>query len=511
MFFLLLFSHLALAGPLDWKVTQPKWTSAHEKKFSEFVAQLGESRCRNLNDCLTSTASNPFYANRTPRSIRYFSDCADLPYSLRAYFAWMEGLPFDYVSEVAPVGASGGDIRYSKNGNRPTAWRKLTFGNTYNAGSELANLRGNISTAMYRMLYTYVSDFYPVALDRNNIRPGTVVYDPSGHAAIVYKIENDGRVRMMDAHPDQSMTRITFDKKFVRSRPEHGAGFKNWRPELDGRPSAQLPGYSTEEFNKTFKIGNQVVSYYDYIRNQMAGGNLKYQPVDELKSMMSELCANIQDRVAAVDAAIQAGIQNKSHPPRLPNNIYGTNGEWEEFSTPSRDARLKVAFVELRQAIEEMIHMYERGSDRVNYTPVKSKYSDGCSSNNNRCFLIASLLQAYEEGVGSAGCQFAYKNSEGRAVRLDFTAVLQRLYALSFDPYHCVELRWGASDNAEMASCRDNREKSEWYSAEQNLRNQLERTYSQVMGTDLAGTRKLGVPQQTDADLWAYLRRELRN
>ena len=64
------------------------------------------------------------------------------------------------------------------------------------------------------MHYKYISDFYPAALDLDNIRAGTTVYDPAGHAAIIYKIEKDGRIKMMDAHPDQSITHITFDKKF---------------------------------------------------------------------------------------------------------------------------------------------------------------------------------------------------------------------------------------------------------------------------------------------------------
>ena len=60
--------------------------------------------------------------------------------------------------------------------------------------------------------------------------------------------------------------------------------------------------------------------------------------------MMSELCSNVHDREIAVDNAIAASIHEKSHPDKLPRNIYGTDGEWEEYSSPSRDARLKVGF-----------------------------------------------------------------------------------------------------------------------------------------------------------------------
>ncbi|MGZ3693901.1 MAG: hypothetical protein ACXWQO_06845, partial [Bdellovibrionota bacterium] len=248
---LLLFSLTARAELPAWNVTHATWAAADEKKFSEFISVLGQSSCRSLQECLTSAVSNPFYASRTP-NIPYLADCADLPFMLRAYFAWMEELPFDFVSEVdyADPADSSLDIRYSPHGNKPLAWRRFTLGKRYNVSKEFQIMRDDVSTATYRMHYSLVNDFYPVKIDRTNIRPGTVVYDPSGHAAIVFKVESDGRVRMIDAHPDQSITRITFDKKFGRSRPEHGAGFKNWRPELDNRPSSALPGFSAEQFQK---------------------------------------------------------------------------------------------------------------------------------------------------------------------------------------------------------------------------------------------------------------------
>ena len=61
----------------------------------------------------------------------------------------------------------------------------------------------------------------------------------------------------------------------------------------------------------------------------------------------------MQDRIQAVETGLKSGVQNKSHPDRLPENIYGTSGEWEEYSTPSRDARLKTSFLELRDTAED--------------------------------------------------------------------------------------------------------------------------------------------------------------
>ena len=52
---------------------------------------------------------------------------------------------------------------------------------------------------------------YSPVIDARSIRPGTVIYDPNGHVATIYRIESDGRIRYMDAHPDSSLTRGFYD------------------------------------------------------------------------------------------------------------------------------------------------------------------------------------------------------------------------------------------------------------------------------------------------------------
>lgn len=512
MRFLILFSILfgatAQGGEFDWVVSK-SWTPSLEKKFSEFVRVIGESGCRTLTACLTSPTANPFYHRRTPQNRAYPADCADLPLALRMYFAWMEGLPFDYVIEVQqanPAQERGGDLRYSTFGNKPKSVRRIKPGQTYDFSEEFKTMRNSVSTATYRIHYDFVSDFYPPSIDRNGVVPGTIAYDPAGHAAIVYKVEADGRVRMMDAHPDNSITRITYDQKFVRSRPAHGAGLRNWRPELSTEPTAQLAGFSLDQFARIFQLGGESVDYYDWVRSQLAGGSLKFKPVEELKNKIGELCSNLQDREIAVRAAIQAGISVKPHPARLPINIFGTSGEWEEYSTPSRDARLKVAFVELRKEVERFVLLDRQGSARVEYRQVPSRYSGSCSRDDRGCFLVASLKEAYEDATARPECQIRYKKSDGATQALTYSDIVERLYRLSFDPYHCVEYRWGAQ-GSELSSCTDDRNKRDWYESEQRLRNQIERTYDTRMDFDLAGVAtRLGTLTAPEVDVWGYLR-----
>jgi hypothetical protein len=504
-----------------FKVTRDAWSDADERGFIEFIEAIGNSRCGSIDRCLKS-AANPF-AKTDPPGIYFYSDCADLPYVLRAYYAWKKGLPFSYVSAVSPRGATR-DIRYTASGNVIASRRDVLTG----AGSAtqlFVELRNAISSAMFRLHPDMeATDLYPVKIDRKSLKPGTVLYDPNGHVAVVYKVEEDGRVLFMDAHPDNSLTRGTYGKKFVRSSPGMGAGFKNWRPlKLVGatqRPdgtlvggrvefarNAELPDYSAEQFygnasrpadrewaSGQFTIDGQPLDYYDYVRTKMAGGSLTFEPVQEVRNMVRANCEDLRYRAEAVDLAIRAGIQNKAQPARLPTNIYGTEGEWEEFSTPSRDARLKASFKELRDQVQRFVEWHNAGDKRVRYQ------AGG---------IVKTLLQAYDEEA--ALCTITYLRSNGTPVSLSYEEIRKRLFLLSFDPYHCIERRWGATQPAELSTCRDDATKAAWYAAQQGLRNQIDRTYDARMDFTLAElqgpvTPGKGVSLQADIDVKGYLR-----
>jgi hypothetical protein len=80
---------------------------------------------------------------------------------------------------------------------------------------------------------------------------------------------------------------------------------------------------------------------------------------------------------------------------------------------------------------------------------------------------------------------------------------------MSFDPYQCIERRWAASDPRELSTCRDGATKQAWYAAEQNLRNQIDRTYDAEMDFSLDELRTpgpgKGVASPPDIDARAYL------
>jgi len=515
----------------QWKIYKKSWDEADEEGFSNFVYALGQSDCDSLHACLKD-AANPY---RNTDRYTYSGDCADMVYILRAYYAWKNGLPFSHQALMAPLDRQGADARYSTKGNKIVKRRDAVAAQPLHAPDYIAAIGGIVSTAMFRthpgggdndgagVLY---DDFYPVPISRKTIRPGTVAYDIYGHVGLVYDVTEDGRVLVFSSHPDLSVTRSAYGPHFLRAKPALGAGLKNWRPvfleganqradgvyvggKMRARANDQIETFSLEQFygNKVSPDGDwrygdfvhngRTLSFYDYVRRKLARPDFAYHPVEELRHGMKQLCRSIQDRRVAVRRAIRAGVHKRAHPEKLPKNIYGTHGSWENYSTPSRDARLKISFIDLRRTIANYVMMVRSGDKGARY--------EGAD-------LPGDLWAAYEEE--EKACTVIYRRTDNSRVRLNFGDVNTRLFDLSFDPYHCPELRWGAR-GVELETCSDGPEKRRWYEVERFLRYQAERTYdvrmdfalNEIKPPSLAKPEEggLGVEAPANADIRGYL------
>jgi hypothetical protein len=487
-----------------WRVMRTAWTEQDERAYEEFVARIGDSDCKTVHECLTDARANPLYRASNPADMRFYADCADLPYLLRAYFAWKNGLPFAYSAAVSPTGRSQ-DARYNTSGNHVSSRRDLTWA-SLDARQAIPQMTQAVTSAHYRYAPNYsgklLPDHYPVKISRDSVKPGTILYDPNGHLAVVYKVTADGRVHFIDAHPDNSLTRGVYGKAYKRDAPAVGAGFKRWRPQTlvgatrlaDGSyqggrivlaSDKDLADWSDEQFFGTepdrpkawaqgrFVFEGETLEYYEWARKRLATANFKYDPIEETRSMARALCNDLKYRVDAVDAAIRARMHLRPQPDRLPDNIYGTSGDWEIYSTPSRDARLRTAFKELRDEVARFLDLARHDGKRLAYAGKD---------------LVGDLRKVYSSEAQA--CQFTYTRSNGSQQQLSLIDVAKRLPYLSFDPYHCVERRWGARDPAELATCADGGAKADWYAAEQRLRNQIDRTYDARMDFTLADLRR---------------------
>ena len=511
-----------------WEVFKDSWSAADEDGYSAFVQAIGHTDCTSLDSCLKSDA-NPYRSDVDPD---LHGDCADMAYVLRAYYAWKNGLPFSYQNAMRTANGKREDLRYSTGGNIVTGRRRIrNF--VSNAPSFLRRIRGEVSTAMFRTDPVRGGgnshdDFYPVKISRESVRPGVIAYDIFGHVGIVYDILDDGRVLIVASHPDNSVSRSTYGANFIRSKPALGAGLKAWRPiriegatrsadgSLDGgtmkaATNQEVAAFSLEQYHGNIPASSGVwhegefthkgrtLRYYDYVRRSLAAPDFTYNPVTELRHGLQTICGSIKARKLAVDKARSARVHLKPHPKKLPPNIYGTFGEWEEYSTPSRDARLKVSFIELRRELQHLVEDVKSDAPGVTY--------DGDD-------LAGDLARAFNEEKDA--CTFTYWRSDGTRMRLNLAHVMERLFELSFNPYHCPERRWGAT-GAELATCTDDETKTSWYNALRFLRYQADRTYDVRMDFALHELQPpmsappeqggLGVDAPADADIRAYIAR----
>ena len=334
-------------------------------RHEEFITAIGESKQH--RQPLPAHPAQPFRATDPPGT--YFeADCADLPYVLRFYYAWKRGLPFAYVSVVQPRGWTR-DMRYARAGNA-VAERVTPESGRDNGYTVMQTISDTISTATFRIhpdLETPLEpDFYSPAITPKSIRPGTMIYDPNGHVATVYKVDPDGRIHYVDAHPDNAMTRGYFDQRFVRAWPAVGAGFKNWRPVIltgyapEGRHADRrtsccrqrhaIPDFSVEQFFGNRPARRRRTGRAAVHAEQGGDGLLRLCPrpgwlAASSNSIRCARCTtwSIELRRPALPRRCRDPGAQRRHAepranPRLPPNIYGTDGDWETYSTPSRDA-----------------------------------------------------------------------------------------------------------------------------------------------------------------------------
>ena len=163
-----------------------------------------------LHDVLRDPARNFLFdhagAAEDEQGIVIRPDCADLPYFLRAYFAYKLGLPFgwsrcsrgengmpptctDFATSSDPVpAASTASRRRCRRGPIPqrAAAARGTATRSASASSFARRWPTRCSRARgARPPTTTTSDYYPVALSAETLRPGTIFADPYGHVLVV--------------------------------------------------------------------------------------------------------------------------------------------------------------------------------------------------------------------------------------------------------------------------------------------------------------------------------------
>ena len=167
------------------------WDPGTENLYAAFVAQLfaypfAEDRSwKNLQSLLQDQEHNLLLNHRgadEDRTLVLEPDCADLPYFLRAYFAWKLGLPFAF--RHCSRGRTGAPPQC---GEPVTNLAPVTASTESDAFKSFMRLVGQgVHSATARTVPgDERTDVYPVALTRDSLKPGTVFADPYGHLLVI--------------------------------------------------------------------------------------------------------------------------------------------------------------------------------------------------------------------------------------------------------------------------------------------------------------------------------------
>ena len=467
------------------------WNRGMENLYSAWVEKLFDAPLDEelswsaLHEVLRDRSRNFLFNHlglrEDEKGLVFRPDCADLPYFLRAYFAFKMGLPFGYSKctrggggqpprcpqwwniqkeepppappnqETASAGLFGviSEPAVSPAPSVPLRPQGLVPGFGYYLGRTVADgvQSGNGRTPAG----DDNTDYYPVPLKQEALRPGTIYADPYGHVLVLVKRipQSDsaaGVLLAVDAQPDGTVARKRFWRGnflFAQDPVLGGPGFKRFRPivrekngalrRLTNAEIAKNPQYVDFSLEQS-QLG--VEDFYDRMDDVMS-----QKPLDPLRAI-KEAIASFEEQVKTRVISVENGrkYQNGGGAEAdMPTgaSIFETTGAWEDFATPSRDLRLLIAMDVVREFPDRVARRPERYAmpEEKSVADVKAELES----------VLASELSARK---------FSYTRSDGSAWTLALKDVLDRApdLEMAYNLNDCVELRWGAPDKSDEAS-----------------------------------------------------------
>jgi hypothetical protein len=449
--------------------TRRTWDRRMEDFYSAWIERLfdapaGESLdFRPLHQALRDRARNFLYGYlglreddpKNKAAVPATPDCADLPYYLRAYFAWKMGLPVgfrdcDRGTESRPPRCSA----LTTNEDAPPPGRK---------GDPLSGVR-----AFLRLMSNHVqsgsartalddeeTDYYPLRLDRKALRPGVVYADPYGHVMMIVHWaeqtkEHGGLLLAVDGQPDTSVGRKRFWEGtflFTNETKSAGPGFKAFRPLARSASGALEPvrngaiGGADDAAHAPFSLEQGKLSPDEfYARMGKLINPAGLDPAAAYAETLDALVEQLRVRVGSVDNGEKYMRENGNPVVPMPEGakIFETTGPWEDYATPSRDMRLIIAMNVLLGLPERVV-----------------RHPELFNLGGRKAAVVADeLRKLHERSVRERGIE--YRRGDGSTFKLTVSDLLARKTALeiAYNPNDCVETRWGALPGSpEAATC----------------------------------------------------------
>jgi hypothetical protein len=448
-----------------WDVKH-NWTPADEGLYAAWVeklfdAPLTEQPSFHSLDEVTSDPKKNFLHDYLElgedappsKGMRLRPDCADLPFTLRAYFAWKMKLPLGFSACSRGGGGRPPTCPHHftnldpmedgphENFRRFEEFARKNVGDTVHSGT--GRTRGDDDA----------TDYYPIKLAPGTLRPGVVYADPYGHTLVVAKIipqtdDASGILLAVDAQPDGTVARKRFwEGNFLFSLEDPasgGPGFKRFRKLDMARGMKLVPNA---------ELGKDP-AYTDFGLDQYAGGAQQFydkmedvlnpKPRDPERALLDTIQALEEQAKTRVNSVGNGEDRFKKSQGVIPMpdgpTLFETEGEWEDFSTPSRDMRMLIAI----DVATGFPARFARRSERFKVPAGKTNDE-----------VVADLKTVLDRELHAR--KLTYTRMDGSSFTLSLADVIDRQKGLemAYNPNDCVEVRWGAPEGSdEIKTCK---------------------------------------------------------
>jgi hypothetical protein len=299
--------------------SQNSWSNAWEIKYQNWVANNWKP---------------DFFMN--PNNRKYYRiphDCADAIYLMRLVFSYEHRLPF-----VINNGNKPGELLSSNMerwDNLPEQQRLRQF---------MLYINDRVGTR------SLVHDTYPIALSQ--IRSGDLYVEPGSHSYEIVGITDTGVTVIMSsttpASPKMMIKLYAYPFFIPKDKKNMADGYRRFKwPRNIRKPMQQQPGFSAEQYTIAAQTQYNYVAFTDIIAKKL---RRRPEPLAEkTKRVLVGLCSFAKERVNYVNDGL-----NYLHKLRSKRDEHGrvirncmNAKEYDYYSTPSRDKRLKRYFQEV--------------------------------------------------------------------------------------------------------------------------------------------------------------------
>jgi len=358
-----------------------------------------------------------FMDEKKPSYYKFEHDCADAVYAMRLVFAYEHELPF-------VINKPGKKGRYISNNMR--RWDKLPKHKRLRKFMDyIAQIGSTVSLK---------KDTYPVAM--NDIKPGDIYVAPGVHSYTIVNITEAGVAEVVYSTTPKAARFLDRIASFPFYVPEDmkgfGDGYRRFIQPQNIKKSLKLqPGYSTEQFKVAKAVKQNYVQFTDILSSAL--GKRKETPEEKSLRLMIALCQYANDRsVYVYDALWQ--LQKIRKGGRQCMN----RSEYNSYSTPSRDRRLKAFF----NAVGE--HHASTLATAPNSLPQQW---------TNTLFSPTDPTSAQKKQLNEF-CMV--QMSLGENYHIPLRALRKNLYSgfVSSNPNAPLEYRWGVLPKPFKSSCK---------------------------------------------------------